>query len=88
MWAAAVIKAPVLPSPGTLQPLSLGAVTFGAFNSRSARQRGVMNSQIIFSLGALQASRLNCLLLPAHLSLGGGNRSGTGSDGGGQESLL
>lgn len=76
------------PFSGTLQSLSLGAVTFGAFNSRSGRQRGVMNAQINPSPGALQASRPSCLLLPTHLSLGGGDRSGTGSDGGGQKSLL
>lgn len=35
-----------------------------------------MNSQIIPSPGALQASRPSCLLLPTHLSLGGGDRSG------------
>lgn len=37
-----------------------------------------MNSQIISSPGALQASRSSCLLLPTHLSLGGGDRSGAG----------
>ena len=36
--------------------------------------------------GALQASRPSCLLLPTHLSMGGGDRSEAGSDGGGQES--
>lgn len=76
------------PSPGTLKPLHLGAVTFGAFNSRSGRQRGVMNSQIIPSPRALQASRPSCLPLPTHLSLGGGDWSKAGSDGGGQESPL
>lgn len=40
-----------------------------------------MNSQIIFSLGALQASRPSCFLLPTHLSLGGGDMSGAGRDG-------
>ena len=47
-----------------------------------------MNAQINSSPGALQASRPSCLLLPTHLSLGGGDRSGAGNDGGGQKSLL
>lgn len=89
MWAVEDRKAPrPAPSPGTLKPLPLGAVAFGAFNSRSGRQRGVTNSQIIPSPRALPASRPSCLLLPTHLSLGGGDRSEAGSDGGGQESLL
>lgn len=87
MWAVEDRKHPA-PSPNTLKPLPLGAVTFGAFNSRSGRQRGVMNSQIIPSPGALQAPRPSCLPLPTHLSLGGGDQSEAGSDGGGQESPL
>lgn len=68
----------VRPLSWHLSTLTLGAVTLGAFNSRSGRQRRVMNSQIISSPGALQASRSSCLLLLTHLSLRGGDRRGAG----------
>lgn len=82
MWAAAGWKVTPSASLDTLQSLPRGAVTLRAFNSRSRMQREAVNSQIIPSPGMLLASRPPSLLLYTHLSLGSGDRSEAGSEGG------